>query len=66
MIADGETGLIVPPGDAHALAGALLALDRDADRRRAMGYRGAERARTRFSRRAYAEGIVAACRASLA
>ena len=66
VVVDGETGLVVPPGDASALAGALLVLERDPERRRAMGCRGAERARTAFSRVAYAEAIVAVVSRSLA
>jgi glycosyltransferase involved in cell wall biosynthesis len=37
LVADGETGLHVPPGDAMALAGAMSALLDSADRRAAMG-----------------------------
>jgi glycosyltransferase involved in cell wall biosynthesis len=65
VVADGETGIVVPPGDPSALAAALLDLERDPDRRRAMGCRGEERARTRFSRAAYAAGIVDACAGAL-
>ena len=65
VVADRETGLVVSPRDPTALAGALLELERDPVRRRAMGRRGGERARERFSRGAYAAGVVAACRQAL-
>jgi len=42
VVVDGETGLLVPPGDANALACALARL-RDADQRARMGARGRER-----------------------
>ncbi len=48
VVADGETGLLVPPDDAGALAGALNALLRDPGRAAAMGRRGRERAVTGF------------------
>jgi glycosyltransferase involved in cell wall biosynthesis len=37
MIEDGRTGLLVPPGDAEALAAAMAALLRQPERRRALG-----------------------------
>ena len=37
IVRDGETGLVVPPRDARALADAILALAADPSRRRAMG-----------------------------
>jgi glycosyltransferase involved in cell wall biosynthesis len=44
-----DTGLLVPPGDAGALADAIAALLSRPDRARALGARGRERARQRFS-----------------
>lgn len=49
VVADGETGLLVPFGDAGALAGALESLLRDPARRAAMGAAAALRARAQFS-----------------
>ncbi|MBL8250491.1 MAG: glycosyltransferase [Candidatus Competibacter sp.] len=43
-----EHGLLVPPGDATALAAALRALQRDPQRRRAFGHAGASALRERF------------------
>lgn len=48
-VADGETGLLVPPKDAEAMAGALLALLRDPARRARMGRAGRARAETLFN-----------------
>ncbi|HEX2045479.1 MAG TPA: glycosyltransferase [Gaiellaceae bacterium] len=48
-VADGKTGLLVPPDDPEALAGALRTLLADAETRRAMGTRAREVARTRFT-----------------
>lgn len=45
LITHGREGLIVPPGDAAALAEALLALYEDEPRRREMGLAAAENAR---------------------
>jgi starch synthase len=48
VVADGETGLLVPPDDPAALAESINALTRDPDRARAMGAAGRERAATLF------------------
>jgi starch synthase len=44
VVADGETGLLVPPEDPAALAAALAGLIRDPSRRRALGRSARERA----------------------
>jgi starch synthase len=48
VVADGETGLLVPPDDPEALAAALNALLRDRDRAQAMGQAGRKRAVAEF------------------
>jgi starch synthase len=48
IVADGETGLLVPPADRPALAQALARLVDDAELRRRMGTSGRERACDRF------------------
>jgi glycosyltransferase involved in cell wall biosynthesis len=48
-VIDGETGLLVPPHDPHALADALLCLLRDPDRAQAMGRAGRKRVREHFT-----------------
>jgi starch synthase len=48
VVADGETGLLVPPGEPGALAGALNVLLRDPARARAMGEAGRKRAVAEF------------------
>jgi glycosyltransferase involved in cell wall biosynthesis len=55
-VADGETGIVVPPGDAAAANAALSALAADRDRARAMGERGRVRQRERFDGEAMVEG----------
>lgn len=49
IIADGETGLLVPVGDAAALAEALITLLRDPSRAQGLGERGRSRSRRLFS-----------------
>ena len=49
MIADGETGLLVPPGDVPALAGALNMLVANASWRQCLAERGQQHVRAHFS-----------------
>jgi len=49
VVSDGDNGLLVPPRNGAALAGAIRALLADPERRRAMGRRGRERAEAEFS-----------------
>jgi len=52
---DGLAAVLVPPADAGALAGAILALVGDGQRRASLGRAGRERAVARYSWRATAE-----------
>ena len=49
VVADGETGVLVEPGDVDGLAAALEALLTDRERARALGDAGRRRAREEFS-----------------
>ncbi len=49
LVVDGETGVLVPPGDVRALRAALLRLLSDRDLRRRLGTAARERARQHFS-----------------
>jgi glycosyltransferase involved in cell wall biosynthesis len=49
IVADGETGLVVPPADAEALAGAIAALAGDLPRASEMGRAARERALAEFT-----------------
>lgn len=49
VVVDGDTGLLVPPRDEEALAGAIVRLLKDANLRRTMGEAGRTRARDLFS-----------------
>ncbi len=53
LVVDGETGILVPPGDAGALAAALERVLADAPLRRALGAAGRQRARERFDLTAF-------------
>jgi glycosyltransferase involved in cell wall biosynthesis len=57
VVTDGETGVLVPAGDARTLGEALDALRRDPGRAAALARRGAEHARRRFSRDAMLSGV---------
>jgi glycosyltransferase involved in cell wall biosynthesis len=56
---DNETGLLVPPGDAQALADALRRLLADEATRSALGERGRALARERFTAAAMARAFEA-------
>jgi glycosyltransferase involved in cell wall biosynthesis len=58
QIEDGRNGLVVPPGDASALASAISRLEGDAELRVRMIERGTEVVRERFSIDAAANGLV--------
>jgi glycosyltransferase involved in cell wall biosynthesis len=49
IVDEGVNGLLVPPRDAHALAGAIVRLLEDADLRRRMGVAGFARVHARFT-----------------
>jgi glycosyltransferase involved in cell wall biosynthesis len=57
LVADGETGMLVPPGDAPALAAAIAASRADPVRAASMAERGAARARAKFTVAAMVRGI---------
>ena len=57
IVADGETGLVVPSGDAEALAEAIVALAGDLARAAEMGRAGRERALAEFPPERSAERI---------
>ena len=57
-VTEGVEGLVVPQGDAAALADAMTALSADRDRARAMGRAGRERAVRAFDRRAYRDALL--------
>jgi glycosyltransferase involved in cell wall biosynthesis len=53
----GETGLLVPPDDQEAMAGALVRMVNGPDSRRQMGETAYERSRERYSWPALAEKV---------
>jgi glycosyltransferase involved in cell wall biosynthesis len=58
VVVDGETGLLVPPRDPGALAGALRRLLDDAELRRRLGEAGYARVRERFSAEAMTKRVL--------
>jgi hypothetical protein len=66
VVENGVTGILVEPGDAGALAGAVLELIRDRGRRDSMGRAGLDRWRQRFSREAMARRTLDAYRETAA
>lgn len=60
IVVDGETGLLVPMGDASAMAAAVVGLLSDPDAAAAMGRRGRRRVEKSFSIRRTACGVEAA------
>lgn len=66
VVADGECGILVPPGDDAALASAIVQLARDPDLRTRQGAAGRARTRTLFDPLAFGRAAVAAyCEASV-
>ena len=57
IVRDGETGVLVPPGDVRALALALAGLRGDADRARRLGEAAAKDVRARFAPEALLDGV---------
>ena len=60
-VAHGETGLLVPPAQPAALAGAVLELLANRDRMRSMGAAGRRRAEQRLDTRVVAEQFLRLC-----
>lgn len=58
LVAHDETGLLVPAGDADALAQAMASLMEDAERRQRLGRAAYERARQRFSDERHNQGLL--------
>src|SRR5205807_4769780 len=63
---DGDAGLLVPPGDAPALAAAIDRALADASLRRQLGYHGRARVLERFTWERAAEATVAEYRKAIA
>jgi glycosyltransferase involved in cell wall biosynthesis len=57
VVRTGDTGLLVPPKDAEALAAALLALLQDRELARRLGRAGQARVAAEFSRERFQERV---------
>lgn len=57
IIEDGVQGLLVPPGDAGAMAGAVIYLLTHRDRAVEMGHNGQKRVGERFGMQQYSDGV---------
>jgi glycosyltransferase involved in cell wall biosynthesis len=66
VVVDGETGLLVPPGDVAALAAAIRTLAGDPALRRRMGAAGRARVMREFAEERVAEQTLALLRSALA
>lgn len=62
-VRDGETALLVPPGNAAALAAAIRVLMEDGARRRAMAAAAKQDVRTRFTTQRFLDGVIGLCEA---
>jgi glycosyltransferase involved in cell wall biosynthesis len=65
VVPNGVTGLLVPPDDSQALAGAIVSLLSDPQRMKAMGKAGAERVREHFTWDKVAERVIQGCERAL-
>jgi len=59
VVANGETGLLVPPGDAIGLRSALTELLNDPSRRKTMGLAARERVLSRYTLSKHVDGLLA-------
>jgi glycosyltransferase involved in cell wall biosynthesis len=57
VVAQGETGLLVPPGDVESLATTVVSLLQDQVRREQLGRNGSARAHEHFSLDTYVEQV---------
>jgi len=57
LVRDGETGILVPPGDDRALATALLALGNDPARRQVLGVAGRRRVESTYTIERFVDGF---------
>jgi len=66
MLDFGKAGMLVKPGDAEALAKAMVALASDATQRQRLGSAARDIIKKDFSRRAIAENVLALCHEAIA